>query len=178
MDLKELENLIEGLCEAMALSCEKLGVDVDPENFTKAELCMFVLYLISDEGSFDEKELSLIEEAAQYRLNRDSWDEVLELGRVDCEEHYLSQPPETIKFMVEMDNALYEVGEDFGCVSAVMEVYKYVGKLFVNFKGFADDGRMERYRRFLEVVDAYQKENSLALRVKPKGVPAPKKIIE
>lgn len=190
MFIEELRKPIEGLCTAMKLACEKVNAGIDPDNATRAEICMFVLYLIMDEGSFDEEEFSLIEEAAEYVIYRDNWEQMVEIGRADSEEHYLSQPPESIKFLTELDNALYEVGENLNCVNSAMEVYKFIGKVFVNLKGFTDDKRNAKLQKFLQMVDDYQRENSKAsvyksvldgteetAKVIPskKGVPAPKK---
>lgn len=120
----------------------------------------FVLYLITDDGGFDEADLQVIEEAAGFQINRDHWNEILELGRVDSDEQYLSQPPATIILMAEADDALYDIGEEFACVNAVMEVYKFIGETFVNIKGFTDLKRNARLNRFIEMVDSYQRENT------------------
>lgn len=160
MDIKELKEPIEGVCKAMQLACEKAGADIDAATPTRAEIVFFVLYLIIDDGGFDEDDLKLIEEVAGFQINRDHWNEILELGRVDSDEHYLSQPPAGIILMSEADNALYESGESFACVNAVMEVYKFIGETFVNIKGFTNDKRNARLNSFLEMVDKYQRENA------------------
>ncbi len=160
MNLQELRTPIDGLCKAMGIACEKAGADIDSDTPTKAEVVFFVMYLINDEGGFDEEELKLIEEAAGFQIDREHWNEVMELGRVDSEENYLSQPPATVVLMAEADNALFESGESFACVNAVMEVYKFIGEVFVNIKGFVDENRQRKLNSFLEMVDKYQRENS------------------
>ena len=160
MDIQELRNPIDGLCTAIGLACEKAGADIDSDTPTRAEIVFFVLYLITDDGGFDEADLQAIEEAAGFQINRDHWNEILELGRVDSDERYLSQPPATIILMAEADDALYDIGEDFACVNAVMEVYKFIGETFVNIKGYTDLKRNARLNRFIEMVDSYQRENT------------------
>ena len=160
MNLQELRTPIDGLCKAMAIACEKAGADIDSDTPTRAEIVFFVMYLINNEGGFDEEELKLIEDAAGFQIDREHWNEVMELGRVDSEENYLSQPPATVVLMAEADNALYESGESFACVNAVMEVYKFIGEIFVNIRGFADENRKMKLNRFFEMVDKYQRENS------------------
>ena len=188
MDIQKLKSPIDDLVRAMKLACEKAGADFDPDMPTRAEIVFFVFYLIND-GGFNDDELGAIEEAAGYRINRDHWSEIMELGRVDSEEHYLSQPPNSVIVMVDMDNALYEIGEEPACVNGIMEVYKFIGETFVKIKGSTDENRKAKYKRFLEMIDRYQKENSKGPDMKPdpdggvqgrvipfkKGVSAPKK---
>jgi len=160
MNIEELKVPIDGVCKAMQIACEKAGADIDADTPTRAEIVFFVLYLIIDEGGFDENDLELIEQAAGFQINREHWNEIIELGRVDSEENYLSQPPAGIILMSEADNALYDAGESFACVNAVMDVYKAIGEAFVNIKGFTDNKRSAKLKRFLEMVDKYQRDNS------------------
>ena len=180
MDIQELKSPIEELCKAMRIACEKAGLDIDSDTPTRAEIVFFVMYLINDDGGFNEDELKLIEEAAGYAITREFWSEIMELGRLTSDEEYLSQPPASIMTMVEMDNALYEMGEDLACLSAIMEVYKFVGDVFVRIKGFTDEKRQKRLRDFIDMVYQYEAENTKDPKVtrnvaKKKGVPAPKK---
>lgn len=180
MNMQELKNPIEGLVKAMKIACEKAGADIDPDMATRAEVVFFVLYLINDDGGFDEDELKLIEEAAGYSINRDFWSQTMEVARLDSDDNYLSQPPASVMTMVDMDNALYEQGQGLACLNGIMEVYRFVGEVFVNIKGFTDEKRQNRFQKFLDMVDKYERENSQNPKVnqrvaKKKGVPAPKK---
>ena len=103
MDIQELKNTINDFGRAMKLIEEKSNADSDLVEPARAEIAFFGLYLIFDEDSFDEKELELIEEATGFKINRDHWNEIMELGRVDSEDKYLSQPPNTFIVMVEVD---------------------------------------------------------------------------
>ncbi len=169
---KELLNtLTESLCAAMRLAYEKTNSDVsDPDLATKAELCFFILYLIFDGGAFDEAELELFEEAADYKVNRDNWYQIMEVGRVDSDEHYLSQPPEVFKFMQEFDNVLYDIGENFACVDTIVAAYQGVGDIYVNFNGYTDENRKRKLDRFLVMVRNYQKAHSKDPMVKNRPV--------
>ncbi|MCR5404470.1 MAG: hypothetical protein K6E91_11735 [Butyrivibrio sp.] len=55
----------------------------------------------------------------------------MEVGRVDSDEHYLTQPPEVFKFMQELDNVLYDIGENFACVDTIVAAYQGVGDIYV-----------------------------------------------
>ncbi|MBP3196054.1 MAG: hypothetical protein J6N21_03515, partial [Butyrivibrio sp.] len=102
MDTNELQNTIDALCKPIKLIEEKSGSEADLVQLARAELAFFGMYLIFDEGSFDEKELSLLEKITGFKINREYWNEIIELGRVDSEENYLSQPPHTFAVMVDV----------------------------------------------------------------------------
>ena len=186
---EKLSTVVEGLCGVMKQACEKAGLQTDPDHFIRAEICFFALYLMSENGSFDWDELEDVENTIKYRTDRSRWGDAVKLFRVDSEENYLSKPPETIDFMLQADNALYEMGLDLGCVSATMDVYKVTGEIIVNNKGFFDENRDRRLIKFTDMIDRYQYENAKnpAHRVKSmseeqdivipskKGVSAPKK---
>ncbi len=156
-----LKTMTESMCAAMRLAYEKANTDVEnPDLATKAELCFFILYLIFEDGAFDEAELELFEEAADYTVNRDCWYQMMEVGRVDSDEHYLSQPPEIIRFMQEFDNVLYEIGENFACVDTILTAYKGVGDIYVNLRGYTDEIRKRKLDKFVAMVRNYQKKNS------------------
>jgi hypothetical protein len=111
----------------------------------------------------------------------------MELGRVDSEDKYLSQPPNTFIVMVDVDNMLYEIGEEPTAYNAAYEVYKLVGDTLANIKGFTDEKRQGKLDRFLEMIEKYRRDHSDDPRIKngaedvmvvnpaKKGVPAPKK---
>lgn len=176
MNIQELKNTIDSFCKAMKLIEEKSNANADLVKPARAELAFFGLYLMFDEGSFDEEELELIEEASGYRINRDCWNEIMEVGRVDSEKNYLSQPPHTFMVMVDLDNLLYGAGEEMSAYDSAYEVYKLVGDYLVNRKGFTDEKRLEKLGRFLAMVEGYRKDKAENV-VKPskKGVTAPKK---
>ena len=104
---------------------------------------------------------------------------------MNSEESYLSQPPNTFMVMVDIDNTLYEAGEEMTAYVAAYEVYKLFGEFFVNIKGFTDEKRQAKLGRFIEVIEKYRQENSKGPVVKTwtdgrvipskKGVEAPKK---
>ena len=187
MDIQELKITINDFGRAMKLIEEKSNADADLVEPARAEIAFFGLYLIFDDGSFDEKELELIEEASGFKINRNHWNEIMELGRVDSEDKYLSQPPNTFIVMVDVDNMLYEIGEEPTAYNAAYEVYKLVGDTLANIKGFTDEKRQGKLDRFLEMIEKYRKENSddpvirngreenLVVNPAKKGVPAPKK---
>ena len=87
--------------------------------------------------------------------------------------------------MVDIDNTLYEAGEEMTAYVAAYEVYKLFGEFFVNIKGFTDEKRQAKLGRFIEVIEKYRQENSKNPVVKTwtdgrvipskKGVEAPKK---
>ncbi len=190
MDIQELKVTIDSFGKAMKLIEEKSNAETDLVEPARAEIAFFGLYLIFDNGSFDEEELKLVEEASGFKINRDHWNEIMELGRVDTEENYLSQTPNTFMVMVDVDNMLYEVGEDMTAYTAAYEIYKLFGDYFVNIKGFIDEKRQAKLNRFVAVIEKYRRENSKNpdvdslhtggaedVRVIPskKGVKAPKK---
>ena len=186
MDIQELRNTVDSFGKAMKIIEEKSNSETDLVEPARAEIAFLGLYLIFDEGSFDEEELRLVEEASGFQINRDHWNEVMEPGRLDSEEHYLSQPPYTFIVMVDVDNLLYEAGEDMTAYTAAFEVYKLFGDFFVNIKGFIDEKRQAKLKRFIEVIEKYRQENADGPvfkagtednRVIPskKGVEAPKK---
>ncbi|WP_022769104.1 hypothetical protein [Butyrivibrio sp. NC2007] len=187
MDIQELKNTINDFGRAMKLIQEKSNADSDLVEPARAEIAFFGLYLIFEEGSFDEKELELIEEASGFKINRNHWNEIMELGRVDSEENYLSQPPHTFSVMVDVDNMLYEIGEEPTAYNAAYEVYKLVGDTLANIKGFTDDKRQGKLERFMEMIEKYRREHSDEPEIRnganeekvvipsKKGVPAPKK---
>ena len=160
MDIQELKATIDSFGKAMKLIEEKSDAGTDLVEPARAEIAFFGLYLIFDNGSFDEEELRLIEEASGFKINRDHWNEIMKLGRVDSEEHYLSQPPNTFIVMVDVDNMLYEAGEDMTAYTAAYEIYKLFGDFFVNAKGFTDEKRQVKLSRFFEVTEKYRRENS------------------
>lgn len=187
MDIQELKSTINDFGRAMKLIQEKSNADSDLVEPARAEIAFFGMYLIFDEGSFDEKELGLIEEASGFKVNRNHWNEIMELGRVESEEKYLSQPPHTFSVMVDVDNMLYGIGEELTAYNAAYEVYKLVGDTLVNIKGFTDEKRQGKLDRFLEMVEKFRRDNSDAPGIRngreeekvvipsKKGVPAPKK---
>ncbi len=187
MDIQELQTTIDGFCRAVKLIEEKSNAETDLVEPARAEIAFFGMYIIFDEGSFDEKELGLVEDATGFKINRNHWNEIMELGRVDSEEKYLSQPPNTFVLMVDVDNLLYEAGEEPSAYNAAYEVYKLVGDAFTNIKGFTDEKRQARLTRFIKMIEDYRRENSKATGIKDsstgekvvtpskKGVQAPKK---
>ncbi len=182
MDTNELQNTIDALCKPIKLIEEKSGSEADLVQPARAELAFFGMYLIFDEGSFDEEELDLLEKITGFKINRDYWNEIIELGRVDSEENYLSQPPHTFAVMVDVDNALYESGEVMTAYNAVYEVYKLMGETFINKKGSPDVKRQKKFERFLEMVEDYRRKNTKVPDTQEKtvipskkGVQAPKK---
>ncbi|SFC02914.1 hypothetical protein [Butyrivibrio sp. YAB3001] len=187
MDIQELKTTIDGFCRAMKLIEEKSNAETDLVEPARAEIAFFGMYIIFDEGSFDEEELSLVEEATGFKINRNHWNEIMELGRVDSEEKYLSQPPNTFILMVDVDNMLYEAGEELSAYNAANEVYKLVGDVLTNKKGFTDEKRQAKLDRFIKMIEDYRRENSKAPEIKngnaegkivipsKKGVQAPKK---
>ena len=126
MDIQELKNTINDFGRAMKLIQEKSNADSDLVEPARAEIAFFGLYLIFDESSFDEKELELVEEASGFKINRTYWNEIMELGRVDSEENYLSQPPHTFSVMVDVDNMLYGIGEELTAYNAAYAEYNKV----------------------------------------------------
>ena len=187
MDIKELKNTIDNFCRAMKLIEEKSNAETDLVEPARAEIAFFGMYIIFDEGSFDEGELRLVEEATGFKINRNHWNEIMELGRVDSEDKYLSQPPNTFILMVDVDNLLYEAGEELSAYDAAYEVYKLVGDVCTNIKGFTDEKRQAKLDRFIKMIEDYRRENSKAPEIKngdgqakvvipsKKGVQAPKK---
>ncbi|WP_022770154.1 hypothetical protein [Butyrivibrio sp. NC2007] len=187
MDIKELKNTIDNFCRAMKLIEEKSNADADLVEPARAEIAFFGMYIIFDEGSFDEEELGLVEEAAGFKINRNHWNEIMELGRVDSEKNYLSQPPNTFTLMLDVDNLLYEAGEELSAYNAGYEVYKLVGDVLTNIKGFTDEKRQAKLDRFIKMLEDYRRENSKAPEIRDnstqekivipskKGVQAPKK---
>lgn len=185
MDIHELRNTVDSFGKAMKIIEEKSNSDADLEEPARAEIAFLGLYIIFDDGSFDEEELKAVEEASGFKINRDHWNEIMELGRVNSEESYLSQPPNTFMVMVDIDNTLYEAGEEMTAYVAAYEVYKLFGEFFVNIKGFTDEKRQAKLGRFIEVIGKYRQENSKGPVVKTwtdgrvipskKGVEAPKK---
>ena len=135
MDIHELRNTVDSFGKAMKIIEEKSNSDADLEEPARAEIAFLGLYLIFDDGSFDEEELKAVEEASGFKINREHWNEIMELGRVNSEENYLSQPPNTFMVMVDIDNTLYEAGEEMTAYVAAYEVYKLFGEFFVNIKG-------------------------------------------
>ncbi len=168
---EQLRQLIEGSCAAMRLAYEKANADInDPDLATKGELCFFVLYLIFEDGAFDETELELFERIGDYKINRDNWYKIMEVGRVDSDEHYLSQPPEVFKFMQEFDNALFDIGENFACVDTMLAAYQGVGDIYVHHKGYTDENRKRKLDKFIAMVRNYQKAHSKDPMVKNRPV--------
>ena len=168
---EQLRQLIEGSCAAMKLAYEKANADInDPDLATKGELCFFVLYLIFEDGAFDETELELFERIGDYKINRDNWYQIMEVGRVDSDEHYLSQPPEVFKFMQEFDNALFDIGENFACVDTMLAAYQGVGDIYVHLKGYTDENRKRKLDKFIAMVRNYQKAHSKDPMVKNRPV--------
>ncbi len=187
MDIQELKKTINDFGRAMKLIQEKSNADSDLVEPARAEIAFFGLHLIFDDGSFDEKELEFIEEASGFKINRNHWNEIMELGRVDSEDKYLSQPPNTFIVMVDVDNMLYEIGEEPTAYNAAYEVYKLVGDTLVDIKGFTDEKRQGKLERFLEMIGKYRRDHSDDPGIRngtneekvvipsKKGVPAPKK---
>ena len=187
MDVQELKNTINDFCRAIKLIGEKSNSESDLVEPARAEIAFFGLYLIFEDGAFDEKELELIEEFSGFKINRNHWNEIMEVERVDSEDNYVSQPPNTFIVMVDVDNMLYENGEELAAYNAAYEVYKLVGDTLVNIKGFTDEKRQRKLSRFLEMIEKYRRDNMAAPDIKSgreedkivnpakKGVPAPKK---
>ena len=180
MDVKELRKTIDDFGKAMEIIRQKSGTEADLTEPARAEMAFFGLYLIFDEGSFNEDEQKIIEEATGFTVNRDHWNEVMELGRVDSEEKYLSQPPYTFTVMVDIDNALHEEGQERVAYNAAYEVYKVLGEYLANIKGFTDDKRQLKLSRFFEMTEKYRRDNTKGEEQKvvdpsKKGVQAPKK---
>lgn len=160
---KDIKEVVDSLCDAIKIAYEKsedADRSINIDDAVRAEICFFILYLMSDNGQFDEDEFVLAEQAVGFRTSRDTWDEALKLFRVDSEENYLSQPPETIAFMQQIENALHEIGEHFDCVSATMDGYKAIGMIIVNSKGYTDEGRIGRLKKFVDMVEEYQNDNA------------------
>ena len=179
MDVKELRHTIDDFGKTMEIIRRKSGTDADLTEPARAEMAFFGLYIIFDEGSFNEEELVIIEEATGFKINRDHWNEVMELGRVDSEKNYLSQPPYTFTVMVDIDNALHEEGQERVAYNAAYEVYKALGEYLVNIKGFTDEKRQLKMLRFFELTEKYRQENTKdeeqIVDPSKKGVQAPKK---
>ena len=187
MNVQELKNTIDGFCRAMKLVQEKSNAESDLGMPARAEIAFFGMYMVFDEGSFDEEELGLIENVTGFKVNRDHWNEIMKLGRVDSEENYLSQPPNTFILMVDLDNMLYEAGEEMSAYNAAYEVYKLVGNAFTDIKGFTDEKRKAKLDRFIKMIEGYRRENTKAQEImdystgekivipSKKGVRAPKK---
>ena len=173
----ELSELVESLCGAMKTACEQAGAETDGDDVTRAEVLFFALYLMKDGGYYDREEFAEAEDTIGWCASEDQWDTAVKMFRVDSEDHYLSQPPETIVFMQDADNALYESGIDLGCVDAVMDVYKAIGEIIVNCKGFYDENRDKRLKKFVAMVDKYQNEHSNNPERRKTSVDAPERVI-
>lgn len=157
---EELSEVVESICIAMKSLCEKAEEPVDPDEIVRGEICYFILYLISENGIFDNEEYEIIEQAVKFRTDRTVWDETIKLFRADSEENYLSRPPETIDFLVQADNTFYDMGLELACVDTIMSGFKAIGEIVVNGKGFLDERRNHRLTKFIEMVDKYQKDNT------------------
>ncbi len=164
---RQLQTICAELCSTMKLAYGKTFSFIDkPDQATKMELCFFVMYLIFDGDFFDEAELEFFEEACDYHQDRENWYDMIELGRVDTDEHYLSEPPQIIRFMLELDNVLYELGKDYSCVDTIMAAYRSVGDVFINIRGYPDEKREAKMRAFSDIVREYRREHSRNPRVR------------
>ena len=156
----EMTTIVDGICEAVKQVCEKANSGFDLEEGTRAEIYAFVLYLMMDDGSFDRAELEELEKPMKYSIDKSRLDEFIKIFRVDSEENYLSQPPEIIDVMMQADNLLYETDMDLKCVDTVMQCLNVLGEIIVNNKGFLDEGRNGRFKRFLDMVEKFQYDNA------------------
>lgn len=158
---EELSSVVEGLCSAMKELIDKAGKDVETDQATRAEVLFFAVYLMSENDTVDWDELEKIEEAVGYSVDRSQWNEAKKIFRVDSEENYLSQPPETIDLMMQADNLLYDIGLNLECVDSTMLGYKSIGEIIVNHKGLYDEKRDRRLKKFVSMVEKYQYEHTM-----------------
>ncbi len=159
--IDQIKVVVESICSVVESgSANNIVIPrYDPDEQTRKDMYCFALYILMRGGSINDEDLEIIESGTSYRIDRMKWQQFKRKERIDSEARYLTVPPETIRYLVRLDNALYDRGYNCESAGMAMDLYRNLVEIFVIFNRIPDEERRNRVNKFICMVEKYLRNN-------------------
>ena len=161
--LKETLDLFFSIVDSLDLGVkltETFGINVKWSEMIKEELLQFLTYLAASDGEISMDESTFLFEYLDVDFSP------IKINEYICENNTYSvefeeEPPTSLKVMVQIDNAFYEQEMDIRTTTseALIEVYRRIGKAFIQCDGVEDEQEKGNLKIFLRTMREYAFDN-------------------
>lgn len=155
-ELKETLGLFYSMVDALdskAKVMEKLNLKMKWSEAIKIELLQFLMYLAASDGQITMDESTFIFEYLDIDFSPIRINDYIrenDIYSVEFEE----EPPASLKIMVQVDNSFQEQEITLGQTAseALIEIYRRIGKAFIQCDGTEDEQEKEDLKIFLRMM--------------------------
>lgn len=160
---EKLSTLIDDMCRAFGNIMVQLGIDTDINDAVRTEMGLFMMYLAASDGEISWDEVRMISGICKMELTPSHLGNFIREKNVYSVE-FEKKVPYIYKSIVDVDNLLWKMGNEFSASEAFLATYKAIGEYLVKADGKIAESEMKDYQIYMGMLIEYRENNYEALK--------------